>query len=396
LKKHTTASHNVTILFWVQFFGTMSFLQPVMTLFYMERGLTATHIFIILMCWSGAVLVGEVPAGVFADRFGAKISFLTGYSIKMLSISILLFADNVWLFFLFSALNGLSVTFFSGADEALIYESLKESQEQYAMDQAMGKIQSASFISLLVAVLFGAYVAKDLQDEQFTLLIVLSLLFHSVGFILLFFIKNPAKIEAYREESCSKVVEGLKVVKKTPQLVFMFLNVSLVFIPASAVFDNFDQPLLTNAGVPVIAIGFLYALAAVVGYFASISIGWLTSTFSRYMLMYVTGGLAVCGLFLSAFFGDTLWIVVGVFFLLRFIRAIRYPIYSQLSNDLIPSHVRATTISLLSVLDSLLDLVIFGVLSFVAINGLPIVLFSCAVIACIGTLLPIKSAKEKV
>jgi MFS family permease len=395
MKKHTLASHNSTILFWVQLFGAMSFLQPVMTLFYMEKGLSTSHIFILLMCWSGAVLIGEVPAGVFADRYGAKISFLTGYSIKMLSISILLFADDVWLFFLFSALNGLSVTFFSGADEALVYESLKESQEQQKMDQMMGKIQSASFIALLVAVLFGAYVAKDLRDEQFQMLIVLSLFIHSIGFVLLFFIKNPSSMESYREESYSRVVEGLEVVKKTPQLLFMFLNVSLVFIPASAVFDNFDQPLLAHAGVPVVAIGFLYAIAAIVGYFASISIGRLTSAFSRHMLMYVTGGLAAGGLFLAAFCGDTLWIIVGVFFLLRFIRAIRYPIYSQLSNDLIPSHVRATTISLLAVLDSLLDLAIFGILSFVVVNGLPFVLFFCAVIACTGTLLPIKSAKEK-
>ncbi|MGG0240608.1 MFS transporter [Bacillus rhizoplanae] len=396
MKKQTIASHNIGILFWVQFFGTISFLQPVMTLFYMERGLTAANIFIVLMCWSGAVLVGELPTGIFADRFGAKLSFLTGSIIKTFSISILLFADNLWLFCLYSLLNGFSVTFFSGADEALIYESLKETNEHNLMDKAMGKIQSAGFISMLIAVIFGSYFAKDLREEQFTFLIVLGILFHLIELVLLLFIKSPKKLSSYREESFSQVIEGIKVIREAPQLLVMFLNVSLVFIPASAVYDTFNQPLFTNAGLPVFAIGIMYALAAILGYFSSISIGWLTGKFSRIVLMNVTGGLAVLGLLLSTFYGNTLWVVLGAFFILRFVRAIRYPIYSQLSNDIIPSHVRATTISLLSILDSILDLAIFGTLSFLAVNALPFVFAGCACIACIGTFLPINGVKAGV
>ncbi|MDM5155106.1 MFS transporter [Bacillus sp. DX1.1] len=394
MKKHTIASHNISILFWVHFFGTISFLQAVMTLFYVERGLTTSNIFIVLMCWSGAVLIGEVPAGVFADRYGVKISFLTGAFIKIASISILFFADNIWLFCLYSLLNGLSVTFFSGADEALIYESLKETGEHHLMDKAMGKIQSAGFISMLIAVIIGSYLAKDLKEEQFTLLISLGLLFHLAELVLLLFIKNPAAVFEYSEASYSQVIEGIQVIRKAPQLLVMFLNVSLVFIPASAVFNNYDQLLLKNAGVPVFAIGILYALAAIGGYFASISIGWLTKKFSRILLMNISGALAVGGLLLSACFGDTLWIVLGAFIILRFVGAIRYPIYSQLSNDIIPSHVRATTISLLSVVDSVLDLIIFGTLSLVAGYGLSFMLIGCAVVAVVGACLPIKGVRE--
>ncbi|MDZ5610281.1 MFS transporter [Bacillus pseudomycoides] len=394
MNKYTLANHNISILFWVHFFGTISFLQAVMTLFYVERGLTPSNIFITLMCWSGAVLIGEVPAGVFADRFGLKLSFITGACIKIISISILFFADNIWLFCLYSLLNGLSVTFFSGADEALIYESLKETNEEHLMDKAMGKIQSASFISMLIAVIFGSYFAKDLKEEQFLILITLGLLFHFVELILLLFIKNPAAGFEYNESSYSQVVEGIKVIRKAPQLLIMFLNISLVFIPASAVFDNYDQLLLKNAGVPVFAIGILYAVAVIGGYFASISIGWLTQKFSRIFLLNFSGALAVGGLLLAACFGNTLWIVLGAFIILRFVRAIRYPIYSQLSNDIIPSHVRATTISLLSVLDSVLDLIIFGTLSLFAVYGLPVMFIGCAIIALIGSCLPIKGIRE--
>ncbi|MFX3629663.1 MAG: MFS transporter [Ectobacillus sp.] len=390
MKKHTLAAHNITILFWASFFGSISFIQPVMTLFYMENGLTEAHILWVLMCWSGAVLVSEVPTGVFADRFGAKTSFITGASLRFVSIALLLFADSPCFFYASSILNGIAVTFFSGADEALIYESLKKSKEEHVMDRAMGKIESASFATMIVSVLIGAYVARDLQPKQFMLLIALGLVFQLAELALLFFIKNPQNAGSYRDNPFMQVREGMQAIQKKPQLLIIFLNVSLVFIPAGAVFDKFDQPLLKNAGAPVTMIGVIYALAALLGFFASRSIGWMTAKITKEKWMSITGYMAVIGLALAAAFGETLSLVLGALFMLRFVRAIRYPIYSQLSNDIIPSEVRATTISLLSILDSVLDLIIFGALSAIALYGPAYLYGACAIVALIGTLLPIR------
>lgn len=391
--KGTIAGHNIRVMFWIQFFSSMSFLAPILTLFYTERGLTASEILIVLMFWSGAVLVGEIPTGVIADRFGAKKSFLIGTSIKIVSMVILLFAHEPWVFFFYSFVNGFSVTFFSGADEALIYDSLKETGDQNQMDQAMGKIQSAGFISMIIAVLFGAYLAKDLQEGQFILLILLGIFCYIIELLLVLQVKQPYRESFIRENSFSHVKDGWKAIRRTPQLVWMFLNVTLVFIPAGAVYGYFDQPLILEAGLPVFFIGVMYALASVVGYFASQSIGWLTNQFSRVFLMNLTGFLAFAGLLLSALFADVLFMVLGAFFVLRLVQTVRYPIYSQLSNDIIPSHVRATTISLLSIVDSGLDLLIFGSLSVVALKGYTNVLIGCAVIVLIGTLLPIRIRK---
>ncbi|HWJ80348.1 MAG TPA: MFS transporter [Niallia sp.] len=382
-------------MFWIQFFGSISFLTPVLTLFYTSRGLSASQILIVLMFWSGAVLLGEVPTGLIADRYGAKRSFLIGTWLKILSMAVLFVADTSWLFYLYSFINGFSVTFFSGADEALIYDSLKENGKEDKMDQAMGKIQSAGFISMILTVLFGSYFAKDLESEQFMLLILLGVFSYFIELLLVMRIKQPSKETNYRKNPFVQVKEGLVTIKKAPQLLLMFLNVTLVFIPAGAVYEYFNQPLMVDAGLPIYFIGVMYSIAAVIGYVASRSIGRMTGYFSRIRLMYITGFLAVGGLLLSALFADSLWIIIGSFFLLRWVRAVRYPIYSQLSNDLIPSNIRATTISLLSIIDSGLDLLVFGFLSYIAISGYTYILLSCSIIALIGTLLPIRKWKEK-
>ncbi|MFC5463469.1 MFS transporter [Lederbergia graminis] len=397
MKTKSISIHNIRIMFWIRFFGTINFIAPVLTLFYFARGLEASHILLLQIFWSGAVLIGEVPGGVVADRFGAKTSFLIGVLMKIASIVLLIYSNHPWMFFLYSALNGLSVTFFSGADEALIYESLKEDDDQHRMDRAMGKIQSASFVSMILAVLFGSYFAQDLQENQFVFLLIAGIGFHLIEFFLIFFVKNPSSIGSYRENPFKQVVSGMRAIRRAPTLLLMFINFTLVFIAADSVYEAFNQPLFTDAGLPVVMIGVLYALAAVCGFITSQSIGWFTTKFPRMLLMSVTGVLAAFGLFLSALFGDSLWLVLGAFFVLRIGQALRRPIYSQLKNDLIPSDIRATTLSLLSVLDSAFDLVVFGILSFVAFNGLTGILLASSIFALIGTLTPIQiKARRKI
>ncbi|MBM7570874.1 MFS transporter [Aquibacillus albus] len=390
MKNQMISTHNIRVMFWIKFFGTINFIAPVLTLFYLERGLEATHILWLQLFWSGAVLVGEVPGGVVADRFGAKVSFLIGVIIKIVSIVLLIFAYDPWMFFLFSALNGFAVTFFSGADEALIYESLKEDSDHHRMDRAMGKIQSAGFVSMILAVLFGAYFAKDLEDKQFIFLLVLGVSFHLLEFILIFFVKSPSNTALYRENPFTQVGAGIKAIQKAPTLLLLFVNFTLVFIAADSVYEAFNQPIFTNAGLPVVMIGVVYALAAILGFVTSQSVGWFTGRFSRKLLMNITGALAVIGLLLSAIFGEALWLIIGAFFVLRIGQALRRPIYSQLKNDLIPSEIRATTLSLISVLDSAFDLIIFGLLSAVAFQGIAGILIASSIVALIGTLTPLQ------
>ena len=120
----------------------------------------------------------------------------------------------------------------------------------------------------------------------------------------------------------------------------------------------------------------------------------LNRKLSYSVLMYTSGLLSAFGLLLAALFQNQLWMILCVVLFLRWVGAIRYPIYSQLSNNIIPSHVRATTISLLSILDSLFDLVIFLLLIAFALEGIQGILFGGAVIALIGSALPIQQREK--
>jgi predicted MFS family arabinose efflux permease len=394
MNKHTLASHNIKCFFWSQIFGSIRFITPVLTLFYFSRGLNETLILLVMTFFSLGVLLGEIPTGVFADRYGAKMSFLVGSFAGIGSHALLLVAYEPWVFFLSSFLTGVAATFFSGADEALIYESLDLSNEENEMDKAMGQIGSAKFLVAIIVVIAGAIMTKDLSDGKFKLLILLSLVFMSIEFMILLFIQNPPNQGAYSNDIRSQLKEGFFVIKKHPHVLWMFMNITLVFIPAAAIFEMFDQKLLVDAGLPVYLIGIVYAGAALVGFFASRSIGWMTKRIDRVQLLFITGLLAVFGLIGAALFSSYLGSVLGILGILKLVRAIRYPVYSQLSNEIIPSNVRATTISLLSILDSGFDIIIFLTVSSLALTGFSTVFIVCAGIALIGTFIPIRPSKS--
>lgn len=347
-------------------------------------------ILIVMTFFSIGVLFGEIPTGVLADRFGAKRAFLIGSILSIAAHGLLITAFDPWLFFLSSFLTGFAATFFSGADEALIYESLKLSKEENLMDRAMGQISSARFIVSIFVVIIGALLANELTEAQFRLLLILGVCFMTVQFILILFIKNPPDQGGSRTPVFQQVVEGYQAIRKTPQVLWMFMNISLVFIPAVAIFEKFDQKLLVDAGLPVYGIGMVYALTAMIGFIAARAIGWMTKKIDRVHLLNLTGILAIFALTATAFFHMSLWIVLGAMVALKIVSAIRYPVYSQLVNDIIPSNVRATTISLLSILDSCFDLLIFTTLSGIASVSLLWMFLACAIIALIGTWIPLR------
>ena len=73
----------------------------------------------------------EIPTGVIADRFGRKTSMILGSLV--LSIAALIYGSIPHFYnFLFSEfLFAVGITLISGADKAILYDSLKENNQEH-------------------------------------------------------------------------------------------------------------------------------------------------------------------------------------------------------------------------------------------------------------------------
>ena len=146
-----SVKNNPKIYFWAQLFGSVSFIAPVLALFFLHRGLLLSDILVLFVIDVVFSLIFEIPTGTVADRFGYKISLIISQVLLIASMVIWIFAFDKYMFYAAAAIAGISCTFHSGVKSALIYESLKENGKEKTMSKVWGKIMSAPQIALAMA-----------------------------------------------------------------------------------------------------------------------------------------------------------------------------------------------------------------------------------------------------
>ncbi len=99
---------------------------PIFMLFQAARGLTFFEQLALGAVYAGAILVAEVPTGVFADRFGRRRSMALGAVALVASALIAIPAHRFATFALAEALAAVSMALCSGADSAYLYDFLCE------------------------------------------------------------------------------------------------------------------------------------------------------------------------------------------------------------------------------------------------------------------------------
>lgn len=68
------------------FFNALLFLEPVYAVFMQSHGVSDFGISVLLMLWSGGVLLTQLPVAHIARRFGAKNIMLFGLVLKALAV----------------------------------------------------------------------------------------------------------------------------------------------------------------------------------------------------------------------------------------------------------------------------------------------------------------------
>ena len=140
---------NIKKYFWVKVFLHIGLMQPVLTLFYLSRGLDYLQIFSLISIVVISMLFFEVPTGIIGDKYGRKFSIICGLVGCAIFNILLIFAHSYLFFLIIYFIVGISYTFLSGSDEALIYDSLKQKKKQKQMSEYWAKITSSKFLPLM-------------------------------------------------------------------------------------------------------------------------------------------------------------------------------------------------------------------------------------------------------
>ncbi|MEN6410137.1 MAG: MFS transporter [Anaerolineaceae bacterium] len=171
-------------------------------------GLTQQQLIIFMIIVQVTSVIGAYLSGIAADRFGGKYTLVVSLVLMVISVSLLIFAQNLTVFFLIGALAGFALTGVQAVSRTMVSQLSPEGQsgEFYGFFAVAGR--SSSFLGPTIygwlaaeaALYFEAHGQPVLQAEQSGVRVgVLSIVFFLlIGLCLLVtLVKNVRPAEAH-------------------------------------------------------------------------------------------------------------------------------------------------------------------------------------------------------
>ncbi|MFX1513846.1 MAG: hypothetical protein ACFFCQ_14775, partial [Promethearchaeota archaeon] len=137
----------------------LAFFAPVWALFLQSKGFNVFWITVMDIIFWITIALAEIPTGSIADKVSRKISILIGSFLVSSGVFIFGFANNIWVFVSSYVIWAGGITFWSGADQAFLYDTLKSYKEENKYQQVYGRVLFLGMIATAVSSLFGGFLA---------------------------------------------------------------------------------------------------------------------------------------------------------------------------------------------------------------------------------------------
>lgn len=136
---------NIKILTWFNFFTDFRLYAPIAIIYFAKvSGSYALGMSIFSITMISSALF-EVPTGIFSDMIGRRKTVIFGAVSAVIYACLYALNHSYWLLAVGALFEGLSRSFYSGNNDALLHDTLSEEGNQHRYDEFLGKI-SAPYI----------------------------------------------------------------------------------------------------------------------------------------------------------------------------------------------------------------------------------------------------------
>jgi MFS family permease len=314
-----------------------------------ERGLSYTQITLLDTPFFILIVLSEVPTGAIADRFGRKTSLMLASTLFAIAVFVFGIAQNYLVILVSYTAWGLAQTFQSGADAALLYDSLKQIDREEDFQRVNGRLWAATSLAVLIAMLIGAPLASA---TSLSFPIVFS------SFIALAAVPVAASMHEPRHERTEgeenylrMVTHGMRDAWRTPPLRYIILFSAVIFTSTFAPLI-FVQPFLRHHGVSIGDLGLWQAPIRACGIFSALMTARFVARVGQ-RASFLAMPLALGGCYLALAGVDHLW-AYAAFLPVGMVAGMQNPVLATYVNRRIPSERRATMLSVQSVVGSMM------------------------------------------
>ncbi len=334
---------NIPLLYAFSFLQMTLFPMAVITLFWKEHiGLSLSQILLLQSIFAVAMAVMEYPSGYISDRIGYRPALTAAALLGIAGWGVYTVASSFQGVLVAEILLGISTSFISGTDSALLYESLKGNGEEGAYARCEGRSTFFGQTGEAAGALFAGVLYARYPLLPFIL---------QVGVWVLALLVTAGLTEPPRERRHSG--RHLKEALAAARYVFIEnrrLRVTILLSIALGLSSFYPvwliQPYMRDSGVPLASFGPVWAGAnLVVALFAVVSHRVRDRLGDRWMLLLLM--LLVWGGYLGLGWTAGAWGFL-FYYLLTAMRGMRGPFLLHVVQTEIPSASRAGMLSLQS------------------------------------------------
>lgn len=313
--------------------------MPIIVLFYEENGLGLKDIFLLKSVYSIVLVILDIPTGYLADVWGRKNCLLTGCLIAFGGFICYSFSSVFGAFLIAEILLGIGQSLVSGADSALLYDTMLHYKRENEYLKYEGKVTMVGNFSEAFAGICGGLLATS------------SLRLPFYGQIGIAFIGIPASLALHEFNAKTHIVNPVKNILAIIRY-SLITNRSLCYdimfsgiIGASTLtMAWFVQPVLMHIDLPTALFGVVWTVLNLTVGIAALYSDMLNArlgenrTYTLILISIVSGYLAISF--------NLNYFCLFLFLLFYIVRGFATPILKGYINRQTFSEMRATVLSI--------------------------------------------------
>lgn len=357
---------NIWKIYLFRLFSNMLLIAAIMMPFFIEWGkLNFTKIMTLEAIFLVSSVIFEVPTGVIADRFSRKLSLLLGSIVGMVAVTVYIFYPSFWLFALGEVLWGICHAFYSGADEALLYDSLKEMKREKESKKIIGNAYNFLLAGILIGCPLGSaiyFATNDLRAPVYFMAITFF-----IAAIIALTLKEPQRFS--KDSEIKKYLDifktGIKHLHNHQILKTLIFNaVAIGALTYYILF--FDQAFLMKLNVDIKYFGIIKVLALaaeiiIISQFKKIE----NILQGKKKLIIITGLITGLMFVILGIFSFVPLVIFAITMAAGFGKS-RDPLFTNYFHKYIPSEQRATILSTISMIQCLIIAILNPIIGIMA------------------------------
>lgn len=339
-------SSNIWKLYLYKAVASMEFSMPIFFIFLLDNKLSLTQIALLQAWFSAAVMILNLPAGAFADKYGRKNSIILSSVIVFIACVTYASSYSFAGFFAAETLWAVGISFMSGPDTALLYDTLKNLKREHEFKRRYGTFNAVYLVFLGIAAIAGGFLAKHSLRFPFWM----ALIPYGIAIIIPFTFMEPKLFKPVELKYWTHIKEAVKYTARHPRLRFLIIY-SAVIVTISEITYWFYQPYYQQIGIPIASFGILSAVIMAATAFGSKIAHNIESRFGEKITLLATPLIFAASLILMGTFAK----VYSIAFIMAYVFAagLIMPVVIDYMQRHIESYRRATIMSFQNMSQSL-------------------------------------------